>query len=96
MKRKRGRLRFRNWCILTGFILLLVMTAALYNLSNDFDKVDKVDVAISRMHKLCLLVPFRDRFDELMLFVPHMGNFLKLQNIDFSIIIVNQVDMYRY
>lgn len=47
-------------------------------------------------HRLCLLVPFRDRFDELMQFLPHMGNFLLQQDIDHLFLVINQVDIYRY
>lgn len=42
-------------------------------------------------HKLAILVPFRDRFEELLQFVPHMHKFLSLQRIDFRIYILNQV-----
>lgn len=47
-------------------------------------------------HKLSLIVPFRDRFDELMEFVPYMSLFLKNQGIAFEIIIINQVDSHRF
>lgn len=47
-------------------------------------------------NKLAVIVPFRDRFDELLRFVPHMDNFLKRQNIDFSINIINQASGLRF
>ena len=47
-------------------------------------------------HHLCILVPFRDRFDELLNFVPYMSDFLSAQKISFSIYVVNQVDPYRF
>ncbi len=47
-------------------------------------------------HKLGVVVPFRDRFDELLLFVPYISKFLKSQSIDFKIIIANQVDEFRF
>lgn len=43
------------------------------------------------LHKLAVLVPFRDRFEELLQFVPHMNKFLSRQNINFKIYILNQV-----
>lgn len=47
-------------------------------------------------HKLAILVPFRDRFEELMEFAPHMDKFLTLQNINHNIFIINQVDQFRF
>ncbi|XP_012261559.2 beta-1,4-galactosyltransferase 7 [Athalia rosae] len=47
-------------------------------------------------HSLAILVPFRDRFDELLIFVPHMHKFLSTQNINYHIFIINQVDNYRF
>lgn len=46
--------------------------------------------------KLALLVPFRDRFDELLQFGPHMKAFLDEQQIPHHIFILNQVDRYRF
>lgn len=42
-------------------------------------------------HRLAILVPFRDRFEELLIFVPHMEKFLDKQNIDYHIFVLNQV-----
>lgn len=46
--------------------------------------------------KLAILVPFRDRFDELLQFAPHMTKFLTLQAIPHHIFVLNQVDRYRF
>ena len=42
-------------------------------------------------HFLCVIVPYRDRFEELTQFVPSITNFLKKQNVQHRIFIVNQV-----
>lgn len=42
-------------------------------------------------NKLAVLVPFRDRFEELLQFAPHMKQFLDKQNIDYHIFILHQV-----
>lgn len=47
-------------------------------------------------HKLAVLVPFRDRFEELLEFVPYISTFLFKQNIAHHIFILNQVDSYRF
>lgn len=46
--------------------------------------------------RLAILVPFRDRFDELLQFAPHMNAFLKQQSIPHHIFVLNQVDRYRF
>jgi len=46
-------------------------------------------------HKLAVVVPFRNRFEEMMEFVPHMHSFLNRQNVSHEIWIINQVDNHR-
>ena len=41
---------------------------------------------------LAVIVPFRDRFDELQVFAPYIHGFLNKQHIAHSIFIVNQVN----
>ncbi|KAL5274194.1 B4GALT7 family protein [Megaselia abdita] len=47
-------------------------------------------------HNLAIIVPFRDRFDELLEFGPHITKFLRKQNISHHIFIVNQRDSFRF
>ncbi|CAB3401348.1 unnamed protein product [Caenorhabditis bovis] len=47
-------------------------------------------------HKLCLIVPYRDRYEELSEFAPHMEKFLSAQNISHQILVINQTDSYRF
>ncbi|CAN8004029.1 unnamed protein product [Ixodes hexagonus] len=47
-------------------------------------------------HRLAVIVPFRDRFDELLQFAPHMHKFLNAQHIRHRFLIVNQVDRLRF
>ncbi|KRT79254.1 hypothetical protein AMK59_7158, partial [Oryctes borbonicus] len=54
------------------------------------------NVVYSSPHKLAVLVPFRDRFDELLQFVPYMHNFLNKQHINHNIFVLNQVDPFRF
>lgn len=46
--------------------------------------------------KLAILVPFRDRFDELLRFVPHISAFLDKQQVPFHIFVLNQHDRFRF
>lgn len=50
----------------------------------------------SQQHKMAVLVPFRDRFDELMQFVPRISDFLRRSCVHFEIFVLNQVDEYRF
>ncbi|KAK2162472.1 hypothetical protein LSH36_98g06023 [Paralvinella palmiformis] len=46
-------------------------------------------------HKMAIVVPFRNRFEELLEFVPHMHKFLTKQKIRHKIFVVNQADGLR-
>lgn len=50
-----------------------------------------VKVYKKSLHRLAILVPFRDRFEELLIFAPHIKQFLDKQNIDYHIFVLNQV-----
>jgi xylosylprotein 4-beta-galactosyltransferase len=47
------------------------------------------------MHKLAIIVPFRDRFDELLEFVPHMQKYLTKKKVRHKIFVINQQDSFR-
>lgn len=47
--------------------------------------------SVFKGNKLGIIVPFRERFDELLEFVPHIHSFLKNQNVLHEIFIINQV-----
>ena len=53
------------------------------------------DVVTEGSHKLCILVPFRDRFEELLEFAPYISSFLNNQNVNHEIYILNQADKLR-
>lgn len=54
------------------------------------------DRFITNEHRLAVLVPYRNRFEELLEFVPYIDTFLNNQNINHHIFILNQVDSYRF
>ena len=47
-------------------------------------------------HFLCVLIPFRDRFEELNEFVPSINDFLKRKSIPHAIFVINQLDTFRF
>ena len=57
--------------------------------------VNSDDQIIYSPHHLAIIVPFRDRFEELQDFVPHMHRYLKEKGISFTIYVINQADGHR-
>lgn len=86
--RKIVRLRI----FLVFLILILIIIFLLEHRSNDRATTS------SQSHKrLAIIVPFRDRFDELMAFVPYLSQFLAQQKINnYKIYIINQSKRYRF
>lgn len=60
------------------------------------DMNDDITTASLNGHKLAVIVPFRDRFEELMEFVPHLHQFLTNASIAHRILIINQADKLRF
>lgn len=50
----------------------------------------------SEDHQLAVVVPFRNRYEEMFEFVPHIHSFLERQNVKHKIWIINQADTHRY
>lgn len=51
---------------------------------------------LATKHRLAVLVPFRNRFEELLVFAPYIHKFLNAQGVDHQIFVLNQVDQYRF
>jgi xylosylprotein 4-beta-galactosyltransferase len=84
----------------SGLICLaLVVNIDLIELKSfEYDTINEQQIKLAKKgeHKLAIVVPFRDRFDELQLFVPHISKFLIQKKINFDIYIVNKIDKYRF
>jgi len=91
-------------CVSVACCLLLSLKLLGYSLlhqrvSEDRLRTSKVSFTIPPLptqHKLAVIVPFRDRFEELLEFVPHMHSFLKNASIAHKIYVINQVDTHRF
>jgi len=46
-------------------------------------------------HRMAVVVPFRDRFDELLEFAPALHRFLCTQRVRHEIFVINQADHFR-
>lgn len=82
-------LRYKR-ILLATVILFIVFIIVIRN-------IYKTTSAQDARPSLAVLVPFRDRFDELIMFVPNLSRFLHSQNIwQFHIYILNQSNRYRF
>ncbi|XP_046616276.1 beta-1,4-galactosyltransferase 7 isoform X1 [Neodiprion virginianus] len=104
---KNSKVRYLFLCILITFVVSCIIGITPISLeeckcdiqdspSKLIRQVQRTNQIKSGKHRLAILVPFRDRFDELLIFVPHMHKFLSKQNIRYHIFIVNQIDNYRF
>lgn len=90
----------RNKKYLLTFLFILI----LYFLFMKLRKHEEISQSLAKrglnhpkQHRLAILVPFRERFDELIVFAPHIHKFLLAQKIDnFTIYILNQSRRYRF
>lgn len=98
----RGR-RFCRWR--TNFIFILIswfiffLLCVLKNYIDSDFQLFHWHVPMTTMkpdHVLCILVPFRDRNEELKIFAPHITNFLNEQHVRHKIIVLNQTDSLRF
>eukprot|EP00042_Codosiga_hollandica_P030753 m.180386 g.180386 ORF g.180386 m.180386 type:complete len:617 (+) comp53444_c0_seq3:183-2033(+) len=51
---------------------------------------------LASLHKLCVVVPFRDADSEIPAFASHMHQYLSRKGIVFDIVVVNQADSLRF
>ena len=63
--------------------------------NNDNNKGDKPDEIDWGPHKMAVIVPFRDRLEELLEFAPYVHNYLTKKKVRHKIFVVNQVDNLR-
>jgi xylosylprotein 4-beta-galactosyltransferase len=74
------------WIIILGCLYV-------YHIGN----TAKNNITTGNQQRLAILVPFRDRFDELLAFVPYISKFLSKQKINqFKIYILTQSNKYRF
>ncbi|XP_077992123.1 beta-1,4-galactosyltransferase 7-like [Glandiceps talaboti] len=62
----------------------------------DDDAEDRDNLDGKDPHKLAIIVPFRDRLEELLEFAPYLHNFLEEQKVRHHIYVINQVDTHRF
>lgn len=80
-------------------IVLLIVFYYIFSKILNFEQNDRILPSYGKVrsgHRLAVIVPFRDRFTELQLFLPHLHRFLTRQKLSFSINIINQNDSLRF
>uniref|UniRef100_A0A8C4WXU1 Beta-1,4-galactosyltransferase n=3 Tax=Eptatretus burgeri TaxID=7764 RepID=A0A8C4WXU1_EPTBU len=87
-------------CLTTSLLGGLWLNAGCWGTRSDQIKLETKDLAGDDPswgpHKMAVIVPFRDRFDELLQFLPHLHLFLSRQRIRHHIYIMNQADGLRF
>ncbi|OQV17268.1 Beta-1,4-galactosyltransferase 7 [Hypsibius exemplaris] len=78
-----------------GLIVLFIFFIVLWILSHLLAAFSLTSNGVEN-HHLAVIVPFRDRFDELLQFIPHITAFLTAQQIRHHIFVVNQADEFRF
>uniref|UniRef100_W6NFL0 Metazoa galactosyltransferase domain containing protein n=2 Tax=Haemonchus contortus TaxID=6289 RepID=W6NFL0_HAECO len=92
----RGRL-LQRLLIPVVVINALSFTYIVITLSNSLTDGDELASTVTpRAHKLCVIVPYRDREEELSEFAPHMSKFLREQRVDHYLMVMNQTDEFRF
>ncbi|KAL1495094.1 hypothetical protein ABEB36_010565 [Hypothenemus hampei] len=86
------------FCVTAFLSYKLLITDQCHNERNfiKYGNVISKTKPIFQNHKLALLVPFRNRFEELLVFAPYIHKFLIDQEVDHKIFILNQADSYRF
>ncbi|CAJ0941264.1 unnamed protein product, partial [Mesorhabditis belari] len=54
------------------------------------------DAKLPAVHTLCVIIPFRDRYEELAVFAPYMDKFLNSQLVSHHFLVMNQTDPFRF
>lgn len=91
--------RYRRLVVLLTLIFILIFL--IYKPNVEIPKEESIDETrgptLDKRPRLALIVPFRDRFDELLTFVPYMTQYLMNQNNGpFYIYIINQSSRFRF
>ncbi|XP_055678279.1 beta-1,4-galactosyltransferase 7 [Lutzomyia longipalpis] len=104
-------IRFFSICVVVCFIIscfisVIPISLESCNCDNFSDKSSFLhtldaassveDEGVSGRKRLAVLVPFRDRFEELLQFAPYMTEFLNRQKVLHKIFVLNQVDRFRF
>lgn len=103
VKRKRTKIVLVGLTV-TFSLALILMVKLQSDTEQPVTKTHKVIIGtenaesttVTERHKMAILVPFRDRFEELLEFVPYMHDFLNKQRTAHQIYVINQVDDYRF
>ncbi|XP_054710160.1 beta-1,4-galactosyltransferase 7-like [Uloborus diversus] len=86
--------------LLLGISVMISIMMALSNLSpncsQENNAVSDDDHETWGIHRLAVIVPFKDRFEELLQFAPHIHRFLNAQKIRHKLYVINQVDKLRF
>lgn len=85
--------------LITIFLSYKLLTIEQCHQKSDIIKYETTNHRMQRLsskYRLAVLVPFRNRFEELLQFAPYMHKFLSDQEVDHHIFVLNQIDSLRF
>ncbi|KAH7727272.1 beta-1,4-galactosyltransferase VII [Aphelenchoides avenae] len=79
-------------------IVLFLFAVSLYLLYKDMNSstARRVETHRRKDHLLCVLIPYRNRWEELEILIPRLQEFLDKQAIQHHFVVLNQTDNYRF
>ena len=81
------------FCILIAFVLIIYQHREQSAFERTIRNPEIMKQHQNQGHLMCILIPFRDRFEELTEFVPRITQFLGHQSIKHKIVVINQVNV---
>lgn len=82
--------------LLCGLLCTLLVSFSLVLRSPTDCNANDDDYELGEGHRLAVIIPFRDRFDELLRLAPHLHRFLSRQGVRHRLVVVNQIDTLRF
>ncbi|KAA0196546.1 Beta 14 galactosyltransferase 7 [Fasciolopsis buskii] len=83
-------------CLLCCFVSIFLVELFVWIYSEDRIYSGHSSVVRGSGHHLAVIIPYRDRKNELHLLLPHLHRFLVRQKVGHSFFVVNQVDEFRF
>ncbi|VDL44371.1 unnamed protein product [Hymenolepis diminuta] len=88
-------MQVRRFCKKYGvsIVAMMMLMVTVWKIIQPDAQIEKKN---SVNHTLAIIVPFRDRFTNLLFFLPHMHNYLNQKGISHTFYIINQADDFRF
>ncbi|KAK0407230.1 hypothetical protein QR680_019090 [Steinernema hermaphroditum] len=93
--RRLPRLRLLKYAGITLVSMAAVLSLMWYALTDEI-AFNRQQIIEPRGHRLCVVIPYRNRWPELQELAPHLHQFLEEQHVEHRFVVMNQTDAYRF